>query len=147
MGGGEGSRLTLVLPLCLQTETPWAPSPRCPPATTTHPRTAISPDTMTCLQFGTLRHPHFGTRTAEGPGWCAEAGTPEFGTELAAPCQEQGEDWQAVDMNVTTSNEGSKWRGRSPWLHAETLAAGSPCPFLRPPVPQAPRARAHDRSC
>lgn len=77
---GEKWRSHLLLslsPSCLQTATPWAPCPRClracPPVTTTHPRTATSPGTMTCLQYGTLRHPHFGARTADGPGCHAEA--------------------------------------------------------------------------
>lgn len=75
------SRLLLILSLlCLQTETPWAPSTPSlwarPPATMTHPRTATSLDTMTCLLYGIPRHPHLSTGTTEGPRWCTEASTP-----------------------------------------------------------------------
>lgn len=124
------SHLPLILsPLCLQIETLWAPSlpclQACPLATTTHPRTATSLDTMTCLQYGILHHPHFGARTVEGSRWCTEASTPilccpRLGTEPPVPCQEQGEDGQAVDMNMF--HRGSEWKGHgslAPKFHQE----------------------------
>lgn len=112
MGGGGVRREEpppILSPFCPQTETLWAPSPRClracPLATTTHRRTVTSLDTMTCLQYGTPRHPHSGARTADGSGWHAGTSIPvlcclRLGTEPAVPCQEQGEARQTLNMNV-----------------------------------------------
>lgn len=96
------SHLLLILSLlCLQTQTPWAPSTPSlwvrPPATMTRPRTATSLDTMTCLLYGTPHPPHFSTGTTEGPRWCAEASTPV----LAA----QG--WGQSRLNPARSRERS----------------------------------------
>lgn len=105
-------------PLCLQTETLWGPSPHCHWAclldTMTLPRTATSLYTTTCLRFGIPPHPQFGARTAEELRWCAELSIPvlccsRLRTEPTVPCQEQGGDWPAVNMNMF--NRGSEWRG------------------------------------
>lgn len=152
VGSGRSRLLLIFIPLCLQTETLWAPGRLCLRAcllaTMTHPRTATYLDTMTCLQYGIPRHPHFGARTVEEPRWCAEVSTPvlccsRLRTEPAVPCQEQGEDWPAVNMNMF--NRGSEWRGDGSlaprFYHGKHWSAGNLCSFSpthcspRPPGP------------
>ena len=155
-GGGwwEGRshlRLSVVSPLCLQTETLWGPSPHCPRAclldTMTPPRTATSLYTTTCLQFGTPPHPQFGARTAEEPRGFAEVSVPvlcclRLRTEPTVPCQEQGGDWPAVNMNIF--NRRSEWRGDGSlaprFYHGNTVSKKSVFLFPNPVLPKAPRA-------
>lgn len=101
---------------------------------------------MICLQSGIPHHPHFGARTAEGPGWCAEVSTPvpccpRLRTEAAVPCQEQGEKRQAVNMNMFHRGNEWRWEPGSQVPSWETLVSRKLVfLFPSPLLPKAPRA-------
>lgn len=147
--GGEEPPAPVLSPFCLQTETPWAPCRpclwACHLATTTPPRIATSPDTMTCPPCGIPRYPHFGARTVEGPDGVQRPAhlflLPKAGDSAGCALPGEGENRQAENMD--TSNRRREWRHGSQapgstlghWLAGGLHSLSSAHRTPRPPGP------------